>query len=158
VKRRPHLLDEIKQTRPFPNKATEAGLALLRTANIVRRRVEAIVEPQGISLQQYNVLRILRGAHGPLPTMEIAERMVEETPGITRMVNSLERKGLIRREHWRGDRRQVLCQITPAGLKLLEKLDEPVNEFDTKSCGELTDEQLDHLIQFLAEVRAANTP
>lgn len=145
--------DEIKQTVPFPDKATEAMVAILRTANTLERKAEAIAATEGISLQQYNVLRILRGARSPLPTMEIAQRMLAMAPGITRLVNNLEEKGLIRREPWPGDRRQVLCQITANGLRLLERLDKPMDEFDSSSARNLTDEQLDHLLDCLTEIR-----
>ena len=148
--------DDIKQTRPFRSKAQEAFIALLRTANVMTRRVEALVQSEGISHQQYNVLRILRGAKGPLPTMEIAERLVEQTPGITRHVNNLETMGLIRREQWPGDRRQVLCQITPAGLRLLERLDGPMDELDDHFAAGATDAQLDTLLDVLEVIRAQN--
>jgi DNA-binding MarR family transcriptional regulator len=153
---RPELADEIKQTRGFRNKASEATVALLRTAHIVRRSAEAIAGSEGLSLQQYNVLRILRGARGPLPTMEISERLIEPAPGVTRFVNALEKRGLIRREQWAGDRRQVLCQITASGLKVLERLDGPIDEFDTKSTSTLAPERLHLLLELLAEIRAAN--
>lgn len=157
MRRRPlELADEIKQVRGFRNKATEAALALMRTETILRRKAEAIVATEDLSLQQYNVLRILRGARAPLPTMEIAARLVEPSPGVTRFVNSLESRNLIRREQWPGDRRQVLCQITPAGLKVLEKLDPAIDDFDGNSMGPLTDEQLETLLDLLAEIRAAN--
>ena len=95
--------DEIKQTRPFRNRSQEAAVALLRTANVLRRRIDALVSGEGITVQQYNVLRILRGSKAPLPTMEIAERMIEDAPGITRHVCNLEKLGYIRREQWAGD-------------------------------------------------------
>ena len=156
MRRHTDIGDEIKQIRAFRDKSTEATLALLRTVTLLRRKAEAIAMREGISLQQYNVLRILRGARAPLPTMEIASRLVEPAPGITRFVNSLEEKGLIRREQWPGDRRQVLCQITPAGLKLLERLDPDIDAFDSSAMGDLTDEQLDVLLDLLSAIRRAN--
>ena len=147
------VLDEIKQTKPFRSKAQEAAVAILRTANALRRRFEIVLQKEGLSLPQYNVLRILRGAHGPMPTMEIAERLIEETPGITRLVNNLEQNDLIRREQWAGDRRQVLCQITGAGLRLLERLDEEMDRLDDSITGELTGDQIDELLGYLAAVR-----
>jgi DNA-binding MarR family transcriptional regulator len=146
--------DEIKQTRPFRSRSQEAAIALLRTAAVLRRRVDALAASEGITSQQYNVLRILRGARAPLPTMEIADRMIEEAPGITRHVNNLEKRGLIRREQWAGDRRQVLCQITPAGLRLLEQLDAPMDALDDTFAAQLTLEQTDHLIEALDLLRA----
>jgi len=150
------IADDIRQTRPFRDKSTEATIALLRTVSLLRRKSETIVQREGISLQQYNVLRILRGARGPLPTMEIADRLIEPSPGITRFVNSLEGKGLIRREAWEGDRRQILCQITPSGLKLLERLDPDIDAFDSNAMGRLNEQQIEALLEFLAEVRRVN--
>src|SRR5229473_5817955 len=114
------VLEEIRQRRPFPSVAHEAIVALLRTADLVRRQVATLVEPHGITPQQYNVLRILRGAgEKGLPTLEIAERMIEQTPGITRLIDRLQTKNLVARERCLTDRRQVFCRITPAGLSLL---------------------------------------
>jgi DNA-binding MarR family transcriptional regulator len=149
------LLDEIKQTRPFPSRGSEALVSLLRTANLVRRHGEEMVQKHGLTMQQYNVLRILRGARAPLPTMEIAERMIESAPGITRHINNLEERGLVRREQWGGDRRCVLCQISPAGLKVLESLDGPVTEWDAAIVRRLSEEQLTTLLQSLDLIRAA---
>lgn len=149
--------DEIKQTRPFRSKSQEAFLALLRTANVLSREVEALCQTEGITHQQYNVLRILRGAKAPLPTMEIADRLVEQTPGITRHVNNLESHGFLKREQWAGDRRQVLCQITPAGLRLLDRLDAPMNTLDDSFASRLTPAQLDSLIEALDLLRSGET-
>lgn len=133
-------------------------MALLRTANVLRRRVDALVASEGITSQQYNVLRILRGAKAPLPTMEIAERMIDQAPGITRHVNNLEERGLIRREAWAGDRRQVLCQITPAGLRVLERLEAPMDALDDGFAAQLSPEQLDQLIEALDLLRSMPDP
>lgn len=148
------IVDEIKQTRPFRTRSQEAIVALMRTANVIRRRAEAVVAQEDITLQQYNVLRILRGAKGPLPTMEIAERLIEQTPGITRHVCNLEERGFIRREQWAGDRRQVLCQITPAGLRILESLDEAVDALDETIGAPLTSEQIESFLEVLELIRA----
>lgn len=145
---------EIKQTRPFRSRSQEAVIALLRTANVLTRRVEAVCQAEGITHQQYNVLRILRGAKSPLPTMEIAERLVEQAPGITRHVNNLESRGMLKREQWAGDRRQVLCQITPAGLRVLERLDGPMDALDDAFAERLGDEQLDSFLETLDLLRA----
>jgi DNA-binding MarR family transcriptional regulator len=151
------LLDEIKQTKPFPTRGAEAVVALLRTANELRRRGEELVQQQGLTMQQYNVLRILRGARAPLPTMEIAERMIEPAPGITRHINNLEERGLVRREQWGGDRRCVLCQISPAGLKLLDALDAPIDAWDKSVTRDLSEEQVTDLLRTLDIIRASLT-
>ena len=111
-----------------PTRPQDVTTAVLRTADLLRRRFAAALEPRGITSQQYNVLRILRGAHPePLPTLEVGARMIEQTPGITRLLDRLESAGLVRRQ--RGDdRRLVECRITPAGLKLLAELDGPIDE------------------------------
>ena len=147
------IAEEIKQTRPFRSRSQEATIALMRTAHLLRRKVEAVVATEGITHQQYNVLRILRGAKGPLPTMEISERMIETAPGITRLITTLEEKGFLRREQWTGDRRQFLCQITPAGLRLLELLDGPMDALDDTLTSGLTPERADILLDILGEIR-----
>ena len=96
---------------------------------MVTRAISRAVESYGITSQQFNVLRILRGAApAPLPTLEIGERMIEQTPGITRLLDRLETKGLVARKRCRTDRRQVHCRITEAGLALLATLDRPADE------------------------------
>ena len=151
------LREELKQTRPFRSPYHEAAIALLRTADVLRRRFEALFEPYGITTQQYNVLRILRGARPePLPTMEIAERMIERTPGITRLVERLEEKGLVRRERSSEDRRCVLCAITEAGLDLLDELDDPVDLADREVVSMLDEEEAEELISYLGRIREGN--
>ena len=99
---------EIRQGKPFRSRGQEVVVALLRTADLVRRAVSQAVETHDITLQQYNVLRILRGAGDKgLPTLEIADRMIEHAPGVTRLLDRLEAKGLVRRERCREDRRQI---------------------------------------------------
>ncbi|HVG24768.1 MAG TPA: MarR family transcriptional regulator [Thermoanaerobaculia bacterium] len=145
---------ELKQNRPFAAPTQEAAVALLRTADLVRRSMMAVVEPHGLTPQQYNVLRILRGA-GPdgLPTLEIAERMVEQTPGITRLIDRLELKQLVARERSVTDRRQVFCRITPNGLSLLARLDAPLAEAEAEALGVLSERQLAQLLALLDRAR-----
>jgi DNA-binding MarR family transcriptional regulator len=115
---------EIRQRRPFESVAHEAIVALLRTTDVVRRQIAAFVEPHGITVQQFNVLRILRGAGADgLPTLEVADRMIEQTPGVTRLLDRMEAKELVRRQRCPRDRRQHLCWITPRGLAVLHKID-----------------------------------
>ncbi len=145
---------EIKQTRPFRSKAQEAAIGLLRTADLVRRAVGTIVEPYGITPQQYNVLRILRGAGADgLPTLDIADRMIEETPGITRLIDRLESKHLVSRERCKEDRRRVWCRITREGRALLRKLDAPIRDADRWALASLNSRQLTQLIALLDRAR-----
>ncbi|HEX9731785.1 MAG TPA: MarR family transcriptional regulator [Thermoanaerobaculia bacterium] len=150
------LHDEIKQTRPFRSLTQEAVLGLFRTADILRRSFAQLMEEHGLTLQQYNVLRILRGAgERGLPTLTIAERMVERTPGITRLVDRLLRKELVERERPPGDRRQVVCRITPRGLALLAELDGPVGDLDDRCLAMLDEDEHKTLIDILDRVRQA---
>ncbi len=145
---------EIKQTKPFASRSQEAVVSLMRTADLVRRMVGGIVEPHGITPQQYNVLRILRGAgECGLPTLEIAERMIEQTPGITRLIDRLEAKHLVSRERCLTDRRQVFCRITGPGLELLARLDAPLNETDHEVLSGLDRRELAQLVELLDRVR-----
>jgi DNA-binding MarR family transcriptional regulator len=132
-------------------------LGLLRTADAIKRSLAHVVEPHGITPQQYNVLRILRGAGSDgLPTLTIGERMVEQTPGVTRLIDRLERKGLVVRTPCPKDRRRVFCQITTKGLELLQELDEPVNRWDVQTVSILPPSDVDSLIKLLDRVRASN--
>ena len=133
-------------------------LGLLRAADAVKRSLALVIEPHGITPQQYNVMRILRGA-GPdgLPTLTIGERMIEQTPGVTRLVDRLERKGLVARKPCPNDRRRVFCRITEKGLELLKELDEPVNRWDAKTVSVLAPADLDALIGLLDRVRSENS-
>lgn len=150
------LLEEIRQTRPFRSLSQEAMLGLFRTTDILRRASSMVMESYGLTLQQYNVLRILRGAGAKgLPTLAIAERMVERTPGITRLIDRLLKKELVKRERPPGDRRQVVCHITAKGLDLLKDLDGPVDELDDRCLAMLSEEEHQTLIDLLDRIREA---
>jgi len=150
------IAQELKQTRPFRTPREEASVALLRTADLLRRLIAAVVEPRGITGQQYNVLRILRGAgEAGLPTLEIAERMIEQTPGITRLLDRLESKKLVVRERCTKDRRRVFCRITAAGLALVNALDEPVRSSGEEALSQLNNRELKTLIEALDRTRAS---
>lgn len=152
------IAEELKQTRPFRSRSDEAMVALMRTAHLLRRKLDSLVEKEEITHQQYNVLRILRGARGPLPTMEIADRMIEPACGITRLISALEARGFVRREQWGGDRRQVLCQITAPGLRVLERLDDPLDAFAEAVGTPLSTEDLETLLTILGGLREALEP
>jgi len=149
--------DEIRQNKPFRSTAQEATIALLRTASIVHRALARVVEPSGLSLAQYNALRIIRGS-GPagIPTLSIRERMIEEGTTITRLLDKLEDAGLIRRERSFPDRRQVICYATDAGKKLLESLDPRVDSADEEAVSSLSESQLERFIELLDAVRSSN--
>lgn len=149
---------ELRQNRPFQSTAHEAVVGLIRTADMVRRHMTTLVEPHGITLQQFNVLRILRGADSEgrdgVPTLEIGERMIEQTPGITRLLDRLEAKELVRRQRCPKDRRQHLCWITPKGLTLLQKLDEASLQSHEESMKGLKAKDRVAFVRLLEAVRA----
>lgn len=115
---------ELKQSRPFASPAEEGFVAVLKTADLLTRLVDRRLAPHDLSHQQYNVLRILRdaGAEG-MPTLAIADRLIECAPGMTRLLDRMEQKSLVRRQRCPADRRQVLCYATPRGNELLVELE-----------------------------------
>ena len=146
---------EIRQTKPFASPADEAVVTLLRTADRVRTALAQVVEAHGITLQQYNVLRILRGAgEEGLPTLDIAARMIENSPGITRLLDRLEARKLVRRVRCPEDRRQVLCHATAAAGRLLARLEDPVAEAGRRTLAPLDPARAADLIRLLDAVRA----
>lgn len=142
-----------REFRP-PLKSQLAYVALLSTADKLKAKFEALCAPLDITGQQYNVLRILRGAEPDgLPTLAIAERMIESTPGITRMIDRLESKQLVTREIRPHDRRCVYCRITPKGLNLLKLLDEPCDESNHAAFRCLSAAELEQLTTLLVKTR-----
>jgi len=131
---------------------------LLRTADALLRDVERTLKPQELSHTQYNVLRILRGAGpGGLACREIGERMLTRDPDITRLLDRLEARGLVTRERQAKDRRVVKTRITPAGLRLLAALDEPIRTLHRRQMRHLSPARLRVLLELLEEVREKET-
>ena len=150
---------ELKQGRPFSSPAEEAVVALFRTADVVRRALAAVVEARGVTVQQYNVLRILRGGgKAGVPTLDIADRMVEHAPGVTRLLDRLEAKRLVRRVRCDRDRRQVLCWIEPAGVRLLADLERPMRDAARRRLAALGAKGVETLIVLLEAVRSGAAP
>ena len=117
-------------------------LELLRTTDMLTRGLVALLKAEDLSSNQYNVLRILRGSPGGLPCGEIASRMITRDPDITRLLDRLEKRGLISRCRETKDRRMVMARITPDGLKLLGRMDEPVEEAHRRQLGHLGRDRL----------------
>lgn len=154
MQRKSLLQEEIRQSKPFKSSAHEAFVDLLKTTDVVRRKVAVVVERYGLTMQQYNVLRILRGAGTEgLPTLAIAERMIERHPGITRLLDRLEKKGFVCRERMKADRRQVRCWITPKGTELLEKVTTEVEAVVEQIMNVLDDQEKLLLIGLLDRLR-----
>jgi MarR family transcriptional regulator, organic hydroperoxide resistance regulator len=148
---------EIAQRRPFHSIKAEVTVGILRTAALIERHFAQVVARTGVTVQQYNVLRILRGAGVEgLPTLVIRDRMIHAAPGITRLLDKLEKAGLARRERASPDRRQVFCYITPKGLEVLAQLDEEMRRADDVAVGTLDEAQQRQLIKLLEGVRAVH--
>jgi len=124
-------------------------LELCRTTDILSRRVSEVLKAAELSANQYNVLRILRGALDGLPCGEISNRMITRDPDITRLLDRLEKRSLISRSRQIRDRRMVMAKITPEGMDLLAKLDEPVREAHRSQLGHLGRERLRALTELL---------
>jgi len=145
---------EVKQKQLLNSHQQDAVVSILRTANYLGRFCSPVFDQQGITSQQYNVLRILRGAGlGGLPTLDIAEKMIEQAPGITRLLDRLEGKKLVRRERPSDNRRQVLCFITKPGLDLLHELDTPVRNKVNQALHQLDESEIEELIRLLELAR-----
>src|SRR5215470_4379283 len=120
------LQHELKKKRPFEVLEQEATLSVLRTGDQLQIHFARLFREHELTPSQYNILRILRGEGRPLECMEIAERTLAVVPGITGLIDRLERAGLVRRQQSQQDRRVYLVTITAHGLERLAGLDEPV--------------------------------
>ncbi|MEP6493983.1 MAG: MarR family transcriptional regulator [bacterium] len=132
-------------------------MSILRTAALIERHFAQVVARTGVTIQQYNVLRILRGAGADgLPTLVIRDRMIHAAPGITRLLDKLEKAGLARRERTSTDRRQVFCYITDEGRTVVEALEEEMREADEIAVGSLSELEQTQLLKLLEGVRSGH--
>jgi DNA-binding MarR family transcriptional regulator len=149
------LRDEIRMTRPFESPEAEAFLNIQRTADALSRGLEETLKTTGLSRAQYNVLRILRGAgEAGLLCRELGERMVTRDPDITRLLDRLESRSLVRRARDSKDRRSIVTRITPDGLKVLAELDMPVAELHKRQLSHLRPQQTRKLVALLEAARS----
>jgi DNA-binding MarR family transcriptional regulator len=147
---------EIKQSKPFPRRSSEALLSVLRTAALLEHQLNEILRPYGITELQYNVLRILRGAGpGGLCGREVSERLISKVPDVSRLLDRMEGMRLLRRERDATDRRHVTARITPGGLRMLDETTPELEAFERERFGHLNAERLQHIIDGLADIRAA---
>jgi DNA-binding MarR family transcriptional regulator len=144
----------IRQPKPFRSLEAEAFLNIEHTADALMRGLAEVLKVSDLSATQYNVLRILRGAGpGGLACSEIAERMVTRDPDITRLLDRLQRRGLIARARDRKDRRVVTTTITPEGIELVGRLDKPVGQLHAKQLSHLGGRSLARLVALLERAR-----
>lgn len=149
------LIDEIRKQQPFDCLEQEVFLNLLRTADVLGQSFDELFKSAGLSITQYNVLRILRGAGEPgLPCGEIAQRMISRDPDMTRLLDRLEARGLITRLRRGSDRRIVDVRISTAGLDMLAKLDEPVLAAHRRQLAHVGQDDLRSLVRLLETARS----
>src|SRR5262249_31522734 len=127
---------------------------LIRTTDLLSRRLVPVLKDEDLSSTQYNVLRILRGSPEGLACGEIGCRMITRDPDVTRLLDRLEKRGLISRSRETADRRTVTARITPEGLKVLSRLDEPVQSAHRRLLGHLGRERLKALTDLLQIARS----
>lgn len=157
VRSRRSVQADIQQAKPFRSAAQEATIALLRTASVVSRGIGRALAPSGLTVAQYNALRIIRGA-GPrgVATLAVRERMIEQGTPITRVLDRLEERGYVRRDRAAADRRLVLCYVTPSGERLLRRWDPMVNHADEAAMKALSETETTSFIKLLDAVRHEN--
>src|SRR5215210_3574205 len=117
--------------RKFKTEFQKAMINLIFTHNWMLERMKQFFEKADLTPQQFNILRILRGAAQPLSTLQIRQRMLDKMSDTSRIVDRLIKKGLTKKIVCKTDRRLVDVSITEKGLKLLDKLDEAQTELDS---------------------------
>lgn len=145
---------ELKKKGAFESLEQEAMLNILRTNDQFQNRFGRLFREFGLTPSQYNILRILRGEGKPLPSLEVADRMIQVVPAITGLIDRLEKTGLVLRHRCEQDRRVVYVEITDKALKLLKEMDQPVTDLHHTLIGHLTRTELKDLIRLLAKARS----
>ncbi|HYP05785.1 MAG TPA: MarR family transcriptional regulator [Bryobacteraceae bacterium] len=148
------ILKELQQGKPFRHIEEEVFLNVQRTADAMLQELLDVLRPVGLSVTQYNVLRILRGAgDAGVTCKDIGARMITRDPDITRLLDRLERRSLLTRNRAKEDRRFVSIRITEEGLELLKQLDVPVEEKQVAIMRHMSEPQLASLIDLLEQAR-----
>src|SRR5437764_2085740 len=133
----PKLQHELKKKRPFESPEQEAALSVLRTSDQLQIRFARLLREQGLTPSRYNIFRILRGEGKPLPILEIASRTVAVVPGITGLIDRLERAGFVERVRCETDRRVIFVALADPGTTALAALDEPLAALHRHPLGHL---------------------
>ncbi|HET9797468.1 MAG TPA: MarR family transcriptional regulator [Gemmatimonadaceae bacterium] len=152
----PTLREELRQQKPFRSLREEALVSIARTEAVTRERLERVFAPHGLSMTQYNVLRILRGAGAAgLCRNDIGDRLVSRMPDVSRLLDRMESAGLVSRVRSTKDRRLVNTTLTAKGRALVDELDADVGDAQKKQLGHMTNEQLRTLVDLLGLARSA---
>jgi DNA-binding MarR family transcriptional regulator len=148
------LKQELRMSRDFSSPEEELSLNLQRTVGLLGRPVQRFLKAHGLSPAQYNILRILRGQpDGQLPCRQIGQRMVTREPDVTRLLDRLEKDGLVSRVRSDTDRRVVRISITATARELLTTLDEPMRRLHRESLGHLARTEIRELNRLLVKAR-----
>src|SRR5438445_10371122 len=147
------LQQELKKKRPFESTEQEATLNILRTSDQLQIHFSRLLREHNLTPSQYNVLRILRGEGKPLHILEIASRTITVVPGITGLIDRLERAGFVNRLRCQKDRRVIYVALTDHAITTLAALDEPLIAWHRKLLGHLSQAELKELIRLLGKVR-----
>lgn len=147
------LAREIKKRNAFDDPRREAMLGILRTSDLLENRINRRLREYSLTMSQYNAMRILRGEGSPLPVLEVARRMIQVAPAITRVVNQLIEAKLIKKHRCPHDGRVFRVGLTAKGTRLLDKLDAPIDELHQTLLASLSDRQVSTLIRTLDAVR-----
>ena len=149
------LQGELKKRGPFESLEQEAALNLLRTGDRLHNALGRFLRAYGLTASQYNILRILRGEGRPLPSLEIASRMIQVVPAITGLIDRLEKSGLVVRRRCHEDRRVVYVELAPQALELLERIDEPLRQAHQRLLKDFSKAELTELNRLLDKARVA---
>ena len=149
------VLPKDKMQHPQASLEARIFITLLKVADALGQEAERLTRTAELTGTQYNVLRILRGA-GPegLPCRGIADRMITHDPDITRLLDRMEKRGLITRERQKDDRRVVKTRITPRGLELLKPLDQPMRDLHKRQFRHMAAVRLKTLYDLLDGIRS----
>jgi DNA-binding MarR family transcriptional regulator len=147
------LRHELEKKRPFASPEQEAALSIARTSDQLQIHFARLFREYGLTLSQYDVLRILRGEDKPLPILEIASRTTTVVPGITGLIDRLEQAGFVNRLRCAKDRRVIHVALTDRGTKTLTDLDEPLRALRRKLMEHLSQGNLKDLIRLLEKLR-----
>lgn len=149
------LRNQLKKQGPFASVQQEAMLSILRTSDLLENRLARLLREYGLTPSQYNAMRIMRGEGKPMPCLEVAGRMIQVAPAITRVVDQLVSQGLVEKIQSSADRRVFLVALTPPGKGLLRKLDQPVQRLHQSLLGAVPKVELERLVQILERARIA---
>lgn len=148
---------QLKKKRGFASRQQSVVIGLLRTNDLFQYRFGHLFREFGLTQPQYNVLRILRGEGGPLPCLEIADRLITMVPAITSLIDKLEQRNLVARDRCTKDRRVWFVSLTDEGRRLLARMDEPVLQLHKQLCRGLTQAECQQLVALMEKAREAHT-